>query len=113
MISRDEIDRTIIELEERDTSFAVCEKLALLYIVRDHIGKTQENQPRSTDDRLDIGAAQTGDNTIKTDGDTEFLAAVNGKDAEKVWRIIGKTMGVIQSLHPKMYQHLMDDINNL
>ena len=45
MISRDELDKTILELEMRDTTFANCSKLADLYVVRDHITEQQTAQP--------------------------------------------------------------------
>ena len=40
IISIDEVNKTIIELEQHDTTYATCEKLAWLYIVKDHIDAT-------------------------------------------------------------------------
>lgn len=39
MVSIETIEEEIINLEKRDTSYAVCERLAWLYIVRDHLKK--------------------------------------------------------------------------
>lgn len=37
MVSVEDIDREILELERRDTSYAVVERLCWLYVVRDHL----------------------------------------------------------------------------
>ena len=37
MINKEEISKTILELEMRDTTFSNCSKLADLYVVRDHL----------------------------------------------------------------------------
>ena len=37
MVSIEIIEEEILDLEKRDTSYAVCERLAWLYIVRDHL----------------------------------------------------------------------------
>lgn len=39
MVSIETIEEEILDLEKRDTSYAVCERLAWLYIVRDHLKK--------------------------------------------------------------------------
>lgn len=39
MVSIEIIEEEILNLEKRDTSYAVCERLAWLYIVRDHLKK--------------------------------------------------------------------------
>ena len=62
IISKDEIDKTIIECESRDTSFANCERLAWLYIVRDHLTEQRASQPAP----------------LETSKKSEFLKAANG-----------------------------------
>lgn len=39
MVSIETIEEEILNLEKRDTSYAVCERLAWLYTVRDHLKK--------------------------------------------------------------------------
>lgn len=87
MISIEEIDRTISELEGRDTSFANCEKLAWLYIVRDHVQPSQENQAQPT----------------SSGGGSDFLEAVNGKDSVRVWTIMDELMTTMHTLQPRIY----------
>lgn len=91
MISKDELDKTILELEMRDTTFANCSKLADLYVVRDHITPQEQKQPLP----LDVS------------GDSEFLQAVNGKDSRAVWLIMDDLMDTIRVTAPRVYASVM------
>lgn len=92
MISLEEVEKTILELESKDTSYAVCEKLAYLYIVRDHIkpsGSIQKN---------------TG---------SEFSRSISGKDSAGVLSIIEELMQTISIVHPKLYQSTINALKQL
>ena len=56
MISLETIDKTILEHESKDTTYANCEKLAWLYIVRDHL---REYEPHSNSQLMDINSKET------------------------------------------------------
>ena len=94
MISIDELDRAILEHEARDTSYANCERLAWLYIVRDHITGQEAKQPTP----LDIS------------GDSEFLQAVNGRDSVRVWAIMNELMDVIYATNMRLYDAVIRKI---
>ena len=93
MISLEEVEKTILDLEARDTTYAVCERLAWLYIVKDHITPF----PAS--------------NNIETDNNSEFLQAITGKDSNEVWRIINDHMDCVKLVYPKQYNSIIDKIN--
>jgi hypothetical protein len=93
MISIEEIDRTILELEERDASYAVCEKLAYLYIVRDHF------QPIARQE-LEVGG-------------TEFLNKCNAKSAAAVLKVLSVHMEVLKAIYPKEYEKLLQQIDDI
>ena len=97
MISKDELDKTILELEMRDTTFANCSKLADLYVVRDHITGQYQKQPTP----LEIA------------GDSEFLRAVDGKNSIAIWEIIDDLMDTIRITSPRVYSSIMHRISNL
>ena len=97
MISVDEIDKAILEHEAKDTTYANCERLAWLYIVRDHI--THQSQKVVA--------------TLDPVGDSEFLQAVSGRKPESVWRIIDDLVESVKVLHPRMYTSFIDKIQNL
>lgn len=94
MISLESVEQTILELESSDTSFAVCEKLSWLYIVRDHI-KGYSTSPEAV---------------IAMQGESEFLKAIHGKNTETVIAVMDELMDAVKTLHPKMYDAVMDKI---
>ena len=97
MISLEKVEQTILELESADTSFAVCEKLAWCYIVRDHIN----------------GYSTSPEAVMALTGSSDFLQAINGKNTDAVIQIMDELMDAIQTLHPKMYDAVMDKIKDI
>lgn len=97
MISKEEIDRAILELEQKDTTFATCERLAWLYIVRDHITRQQTAQPIP----------------LSVNPDSEFLQAVDGKDSVMVFGIIDDLMDTLQATAPRVYYSVMQKIKEI
>lgn len=97
MINPDELDKEILMLEKKDTTYANCERLAWLYIVRDHISGQTTKQPIP----LDVS------------GESEFLKAVEGKDSVAVWNIIDDLMDTIRVAEPGAYEWVMRKINKI
>ena len=97
MISLETVENDIAELEKRDTCFATCERLAWLYIVRDHL-RGYNTSPEAT---------------MALNGSSDFIQAVNGMNPEKVMPIIDELMEAVQALHPKMYEKVLAKIRDL
>lgn len=94
MINTDELDKEILMLEKKDTTYANCERLAWLYIVRDHITGQQQIQPTP----LDVSS------------ESEFLQAVNGRDSAQVWSIMDDLMDTVRVTAPRAYRSVMERI---
>jgi len=97
MISLETIDAEIIELEKKDTSYAVIERLAWLYIVRDHLTET----PVVVSERVVTGA------------ETPFLAAFNGTMISEASEVLNEHFEAIRALYPREYQAVVDRLNQL
>ena len=97
MVDPETINREILDLEQRDTTFAACERLAWLYIVRDHITGQQQKQSLP----------------LTTDGDSEFLQAVDGKDSVAVWAIMDDLMDTLRVTAPRAYDHIMRKVREI
>ena len=96
MISIDELNKTILDLEtNRDTTYATCERLAWLYIVRDHLMQKTSKEP------------------LVLAGESEFLMAVNGKCGDAVWGIMDELAETVKMLHPRVYESVMRKLNDL
>lgn len=97
MISLDEIEREIKELEARgDTTYNLCERLAWLYIVRDHIRPEHEGL------RL----------TQKLDG-SEFLALASGVNYSSLMEVLDRHMEALRIVQPKEYESVIGKIRAL
>ena len=98
MVSREKIDSEILELETKhDTTYATCERLAWLYIVRDHITRQQTAQPTP----------------LSVDPSSEFLQAVDGKDSVQVFAIMDDLMDTIRATAPRVYDRVMEMVRNI
>ena len=50
---------------------------------------------------------------IETDGGSEFLKAVCGRKADKVWKLIDELVEAVKILHPRMYTTFIDKVQDL
>lgn len=97
MIDLDEVSRTIAELETRGTTYATCEKLAILYAVRDHFEKE----------------TLTGTGSKIYTGGSEFLRAVSCKNNDSVWSVMDELMESLRLVQPKVYDGVMRKLYSL
>lgn len=92
-----EIERQIHNLEAGQTTYAACEKLAQLYVVRDHlVGQ-------------DVAVPQV--RALDVPPESEFLSHISGKDQDSVWRVIDEHMQAVQALYPKEYAAVLKRID--
>lgn len=97
MINPDELDKEILMLEKKDTTYANCERLAWLYIVRDHIAKQQASQPTP----------------LSVDPSSDFLQAVNGKDSVAIFAIMDDLMDTVRVTAPRAYDSVMRRVREI
>lgn len=99
MITEKELMAAIAECEADPVTPAKVSKLADFYIIYDHLFGTP----------VDDGYSYAGnvENVIQTNGDTEFLSTVNGKDAEKVLAVIDELLEAVKLLQPRMYDGVL------
>ena len=106
MITERDLLEEIKECQMQPITDKKFERLASCFIVYDHL---------FGDLNVDRGysyANEVENPTIKTTSDTEFLAAVNGKYTEKVLMVVDELMQTIQVLHPRIYDAVIDKLNN-
>lgn len=100
MISLEEITGEIAALEAEKPTFVSMQKLASLYIVRDHmvIGAKQAAEPAPVSD------------VLPDMGDSEFFQAIAGKNASEVWEIVNETMDTLKIMEPRLYAGVLRKI---
>ena len=88
MSNYDIIEQEIKALESRSIDYSTAEKLAWLYIVRDHL-------------------------KLSVSGDTDFLKAVQGKDINTVLSVVDELMTILQAVQPGLYDGVMRKLNQI
>lgn len=96
MLSVEEVERTILELEKRDTTYATCERLAWLYIVHDHM--TQR-------------IVQEKSRAAEMEGNP-FLSACSGAEIEEILRVLNDHMEAVKIIYPKEYDAVVKKIES-
>ena len=108
MVTRQDLDEAIRECEGAPATYAVCQKLAVLYTVRDYLyGGLSSRMSQSSDD------GRKRDDMIGDYGDSEFLRTVRGKAAADVWDILGELMETLQIINPRLYDGVLRRIDEI
>lgn len=100
-----ELLAAIDECKREPVTNGKISQLADLFIVHDYLYGTPDNGGYSFKNNIEH-------TNIQTSGDTEFLKAVNGKNAEKVWAIIDELAEAVKTLHPRMYDRVLEKLSD-
>lgn len=106
MITEQDLDAAIAEcLGKRDPDASTCIKLAAFYTIKEELYPREKAINRD----FSFAAAPTfsGDPVIRSDGDGEFLRAVDGKKISDVLPVINELMQTIAALHPRLYDGVL------
>lgn len=96
MIDIDTIEMEIRDLVARgDTTYSQCERLAWLFIVRDHL------------------LAMAEDRKTRQMHGSEFMELASGVDYFRLMEVLDEYIGTIRQLYPKSYESLMDRIRSI
>ena len=103
------IEKEIAELEARQIDYNTAEKLAWLYIVRDHIKQPKVQHIIEEP----IERAEMREVVLKTSEDSEFMRVIEGKDLDCVLAIIDETMDTLQTTLPRIYNGMMSKLREI
>ena len=108
------IEQEIAELEAKQIDYGTAEKLAWLYIVRDHIKapKAQHMEVHETEDVTERYESKP-DIIINEGTGSEFLEIIEGKNLDTVLEIIDETMSTLKTTLPRIYNNTMAKLYNL
>ena len=91
--------------------------LAQLFVIHDHLfgepTREQEAQqpiPMQSYSALPMEQVEI---YVETNGDSEFLKAVDGRKAEMVWKLMDELVEAVKILHPRMYTNFIDKVQDL
>ena len=103
MIDIDIINGTIAEWEAKDLTFFTVERLAWLYIVRDHLlmNKTTEDE-----EKVQILPS------IAISSGSEFMNVCSETNVSHLWEVLDELMTTLQVIQPKLYESTIRMLRN-
>ena len=91
--------------------------LAQLFVIHDHLfgEPTQEQEVPQLMPMQSYSAPpmEQVETIVETNGDSEFLKVVNGRKAERVWKLMDELVEAVKILHPRMYTTFIDKVQDL
>ena len=117
MITEKEIEQAIKECLREPVTGNKRAVLADLIIIQDYLfGETTQAQEAPQPHPMQSYSAppmEQVEKYIETNGDSEFLKAVDGRKADKVWRLMDELVEAVKILHPRMYTTFIDKVQDL
>ena len=117
--------RRIHKVKRKIPSDAVCDDLhgnkravlADLIIIQDYLfGEPMQAQEAPQPMPMQSYSAppmEQVETYIETTGDSEFLKAVDGRKADKAWKLMDELVEAVKILHPRMYTTFIDKVQDL
>lgn len=100
MIAEKDLLRAIEECEAEPITQSKIGKLADFYIIYDHLfGTPPDYGGYSYADKIE--------KVIENQGESEFLQAINGKNPERIWKIIDELMNTLKIINPRLYDGVL------
>ena len=117
MITEKEIEQAIKECLREPVTGNKGAVLADLIIIQDYLfgepTQAQEVQQPMTMQSYSAPPMEQVETYIEANGDSEFLKAVDGRKADKVWKLIDELVEAVKILHPRMYTTFIDKVQDL
>ena len=117
MITEKEVEQAIKECLREPVTGNKRAVLADLIIIQDYLfGEPMQAQEATRPSPMQSYSAppmEQVETYIQTNGDSEFLKAVDGRKADKVWKLIDELVEAVKILHPRMYTTFIDKVQDL
>ena len=117
MITEKEIEQAIKECLREPVTGNKRAVLADLIIIQDYLfGEPMQAQDATQQMPMQFYSAppmEQVETYIETNGDSEFLKAVDGRKSDKVWKLMDELVEAVKILHPRMYTTFIDKVQDL
>ena len=117
MITEKEIEQAIKECLREPVTGNKRSVLADLIIIQDYLFgapmQAQEVPHPMPMQSYSAPPMEQVEKYIETNGDSEFLKAVDGRKADKVWKLMDELVEAVKILHPRMYTTFIDKVQDL
>lgn len=114
MINLKEVNETIERLKREGMTIQAAERLAMLYMLRDHLIK-EGQEPEQTTQGYSRAAAPTTEMPIRprTRRRSEFIDACEGVMIDDLLDVLDEHMEAIYVLYPKEYEKILRELDEV
>lgn len=113
MITEREVKKAIEECLQDPITGNKRTALADLIIIQGYLFGDYPREQDPPTMRSMTAAPEPAENIIQTQGGTEFLDAVDGKKADRAWKLIDELVQTVKLLHPKMHGVFIEKLYDL
>ena len=117
MITEKEVEQAIQECMRDPITGNKRAVLADLIIIQDYLfgepTRAQEVPRPMTIQSYSASPMEQVETIVETNGDSEFLKAVDGRKSERVWPLINELVEAVKILHPRMYTTFIDKVQDI
>ena len=117
MITEKEVAQAIEQCMQEPVTGNKRAVLADLIIIQDYLfgepTRAQEVQQPMPMQSYSAPPMEQVEIYVETNGDSEFLKAVNDKKADRAWRLMNELVEAVRILHPNMYTSFIDKVLDL
>ena len=117
MITEKEVEQAIQECMRDPITGNKRAVLADLIIIKDYLfgepTRAQEVPQPMPMQSYSAPPMEQVETYVETNGDSEFLKVVNGRKAERVWKLMDELVEAVKILHPRMYTTFIDKVQDL
>lgn len=117
MITEKEVSQAIEECMREPVTGTKRAVLADLIIIQDYLfgepTRAQEAPQPMPMQSYSTSPMEQVEIYVETNGDSEFLKAVDGRKAERVWKLMDELVEAVKILHPRMYSTFIDKIQDI
>ena len=117
MITEKEVEQAIKECLREPVTGNKRSVLADLIIIQDYLfGEPLQAQEAPQPPPMQSYSAppmEQVETYVEVNGDSEFLKAVDGRKADKVWKLMDELVEAVKILHPRMYTTFIDKVQDL
>ena len=118
MITEKEVAQAIDECMREPVTGTKRAVLADLIIIQDYLfgeptRATETSQMPYPMQSYSAPPMEQVETIVETNGDSEFLKAVDGRKADKVWKLIDELVEAVKILHPRMYTTFIDKVQDI
>ena len=117
MITEKEVEQAIQECMRDPITGNKRAVLADLIIIQDYLfgghTRTQEVPQPMPMQSYSAPPMEQAEIYVETNGDSEFIKAVDGRKSERVWKLMDELVEAVKILHPRMYATFIDKVQDL